>query len=181
MGGQYSHLAHSRYRLEWLIPLGIVFQVVGPTLLCQTFGVRSAPAALACWSLGSVMLLGACFVNAHHVGFVLVGFGVGLNLIAIVSNAGMPVSPRALETLGVIHDVDQLAALTPLYHLQTPATRLAVLADVLPIPGPPIIRSVASIGDVVLMVGVALVILDSSRSLFRPLAGISATSSPSDG
>lgn len=166
LGGEYRFLSHRIYRFESLIPLGLLFQVGGPLVLSSLVGVDREPAALISWLVGNALLLVACIANLRRRGFGLATLGISFNALVIVLNVGMPVSPAALSALGFIDQTTETEALPALYHLQNQSTRLAVLGDVLPLPGPSLVRAVVSLGDLLLMVGVALVILDAANSLF---------------
>jgi hypothetical protein len=150
-----------------LLPFGLVIQVAPPLISTSFERGDLATITLAAWLVGSLVLMLACLLNWSLVGFRLAVLGVALNAFVIVLNQGMPVSVAALEYLGLGGAEQQVEALTPLYHLASEQTVFQILGDVLPIPGPVVIRSVVSLGDVCLMVGIALVVLDGSRALVR--------------
>jgi hypothetical protein len=166
MRGHVSHLAHARFRFELLVPLGFLLQLLPPAL-SSSYGCGGIVAVtLISWIAGAFVLVIACLLNWEHVGFRLAALGVALNGLVIVLNRGMPVSSASLRYLG-LSDAAQTGALTPLYHLSDAETLLGILGDVLPVPGPPLIQSVVSLGDLLLMVGVAVIVLDGSRALAK--------------
>lgn len=173
MGGSYRRLQQVRFAMEWLVPVGLVVQVSLPVVLNHLWNADPRIAEFTAWMAGSALLLGVCVLNARNVGFSLAGLGLTLNGVVIALNGGMPIAPSAMSELGVVTRSEQMAALTPLYRLQASDSVLAVLGDVLPLPGPPLIQSVVSLGDMVLMVGVILVVLDGALALPTglPMAG----------
>jgi hypothetical protein len=167
MKGRLSLLAEAPFRYEMLLPFGFLIQVAPPFLSSSFNGGNLDTITLTAWLAGSLVLMLACLLNWRYVGFRLAMLGVALNAFVIILNQGMPVSVAALEYLGLGGAEQQVEALTPLYHLASEQTVFKILGDVLPIPGPALIRSVVSLGDTYLMVGIALVVLDGSRALIR--------------
>lgn len=82
--------------------------------------------------------------NRSISGMSLVAAGAGLNLVVVGLNGGMPVSASAAAAAGAVIPDDGL------HHVLGPATALPFLADVLPLP---LLRSVYSIGDVLIAAG----------------------------
>ena len=155
-GGKPARLAALELRGSALL-----FLTVGLRLLADWLATYRLPAAV--WLQPAAYLaLGWFFVlNLKSAGFPLIGLGSALNLLVMVLNGGaMPVSPGALAAIG--------AASQPLgtHALLTEGTRLAFLADVIPLrwhfPGPVVI----SIGDVLITLGVFLFI---QRQMLAPL------------
>jgi hypothetical protein len=167
MRGRFADLREARFRLEWLLPLGLILQVAGPRLGAALGQEHIEAWTLVFWLLGNAVLLVACAVNWNGIGFRLATLGVSLNIVVILLNTGMPVSVSALEYLGVVTAEEQVSSLTALYHLQNGGTSVPVLGDVLPVPGPSVVRSVVSIGDLLLMVGIVVIVLDAGRALAR--------------
>ncbi len=153
-GGSYRSLAGVHVRWSGLFLGGAIAQfVLTPAL--SNGDARIGPTTA--WVVGAALLVAACAANARISGFVVAGCGVVLNLLVIVANMGMPVYPGALEIAGAGPGF----VLDPgtIYHLSHEATRMLVLADVVPVPGPVGIRSVASLGDLLICVGVVAAIL----------------------
>jgi hypothetical protein len=167
MKGRLSLLAEAPFRYEMLLPFGFLIQVAPPFLSSSFNSGNLDTITLKAWLAGSLVLMMACLLNWRYVGFRLAMLGVALNAFVIVLNGGMPVSVAALEYLGLDGAEQQVEALTPLYHLASEHTVFRILGDILPIPGPALIRSVVSLGDTYLMVGIVLVVLDGSMALTR--------------
>ena len=91
---------------------------------------------------------GGAAMNVQLVGAVLVAIGSALNLIVVVVNHGMPVDPDAVMAAGAIMPSD------PLHVVQTGATVLNALGDVIPVGA---FRAVYSLGDICIAVGGFLV------------------------
>jgi hypothetical protein len=90
----------------------------------------------------------AAAANYRLAGAPLIALGGCLNLAVVLANGGMPVDGAALATAGAHMPHDAL-------HVALDAgSRLGVLADVIPIP---VVRSVYSIGDVLIAIGGFLV------------------------
>lgn len=86
----------------------------------------------------------AAAANYKLTGAPVVALGGSLNLIVVLLNRGMPVDPSSLAAVGAQMPGDAL-------HVYLDAsTRVAVLADVIPVA---LIRSVYSVGDVVIAIG----------------------------
>lgn len=85
----------------------------------------------------------------HHLdrpGMLLLIAGLTANTMVIALNGGMPVSPEALAIIGAT--TTEIS--TNYYHTMTEATRLTLLADIIPVPP---LRSVISPGDVLVALG----------------------------
>jgi len=158
-GGRVSTLTSLGVRHVWLVIVAVALQVGqghGP-FRDLTAGVHRG-VVLASYAVIGVWL----FVNgrdrppALQRAIGLLAAGWLLNLAAIVPNGGMPVSQSALEQVG-----EGRAAVTETQlwkHVRaTPdTTTLYWLGDVLPVPGPTGVRSVVSVGDLVMLAGFAL-------------------------
>jgi len=131
-----------RFATEWLL--------INGNALVETF-------RLPFFLLAYVLLLIALWANRTQPGMRLAFVGILSNAIAIVANAGhMPIWTPSLEAAGFT-----LADVSSPFHAVLPAEinadflrHAGPLADLLPI-GLPVIRNVASIGDVFLTAGLA--------------------------
>ncbi|MGP8180237.1 MAG: DUF5317 family protein [Acidimicrobiales bacterium] len=94
-------------------------------------------------------------------GLGLVEVGWTLNLLAIIPNRGMPVSESALKRAGIAPStsvtVGHLSKHVPLNH----GTVLRALGDVIPLSW---FRSVISIGDIMMAVGIGLLVAAAMRA-----------------
>ncbi|KZK16174.1 hypothetical protein A3962_07360 [Meiothermus taiwanensis] len=114
------------------------------------------------------------WANAHLRGLWFVGLGLFCNALVIFANRGhMPVSSEALYKVGLESYIPRLQQQYDAVHtLMTDSTRLWFLADIIPVR---ILgyTNVISLGDVYLMVGIALTIvggaLESKRKAQEPI------------
>lgn len=146
-GSDLRRLADVRLRGTWLVWLALAVQVLVISVLPD--GGRASSAA----HLASYVLAGAFAVaNLRSAGTWLVGAGGSSNLVAIAANGGtMPASAAALEASGWQADAGRFANSAVLEQ-----PRLAALGDVFVTPSWSPVQSVFSIGDVVIVAGVAL-------------------------
>lgn len=134
--------------------------VVGAVGMGAAQFARADLAPLAA-GLSLAVLLGFAISNAHITGVVVIGFGLLLNLVALVVNNGIPVRGDALVTAKVVNRADLATVhLTGARHLETPDDRLAILGDVLPLRAG---HEVLSFGDIIVVVGAA----DAMREVMR--------------
>jgi hypothetical protein len=158
-GGRLQRLAHAPLRWSWLLLAGLGLQIVVDLAVGRGLLVD---ASLPGWSLlfvSQVLVLAWILRNWHLPGMLLVGLGLLLNVIVVAANGAMPVDPDAIVALG-----GDPSALAPGKHtLLTSDTRLPWLADVWALPP---LRSVISVGDVVLAAG--LLPLVHALMTYRP-------------
>lgn len=142
-GGRFSNLRYGV--LRWQTPILLLFLVQGVA--------RGAAApmlgrfAVAIWAACSTALFVLLILQSSQPGLAVAGLGIGLNTLVVLANSGMPVGvsgglvPLAAEAVKVSGGF---------YHIADERTSLVLLADILPAGS-----GVASIGDVLLAVGVA--------------------------
>lgn len=139
-------------------------------LLVQALPIAGAtlgavrPVILPAWLALMAVLLALCAANARSsCGFRLITAGVASNLAVILLNGGMPVSAAAVNVAG--GEVASSAfSRGNLFHVALhAATKLPLLADVLPAPGFQGLRGVLSIGDVLMYTGLIVVVVAAVR------------------
>ena len=147
-GGRLRALEH--VRIHWW---GVA--IVGLGLQAAPF--RDGRTALAALVASYVLLLGFAWVNRRLPAAPAVLFGLALNLAVVAPNAGMPVNPAAARTAAG----DRVLLPEPpgfsKHHLRTDTDVLAALGDVIPVPPP--FGVVLSVGDLLLYVGVACLLV----------------------
>jgi hypothetical protein len=145
-GGRLHRVADAPLRWSWLLFVGVGLQ------LLADLGAARGVLPDAGWSgyllllASQLVVLGWVVANWHLPGMRLVTIGLGLNALVIAANGAMPVHPEAIRVLGI-----EGATVAPGKHtLLDESTRLPWLADVWPLPP---LRSIISVGDVVLAAG----------------------------
>jgi uncharacterized protein DUF5317 len=117
-------------------------------------------------------------VNLHLTGMAIIAVGIAANLVPVALNGAMPVRPEALVEAEMV-TVDELDRVTldGARELETDSTLLGVLGDTYPVRPT---GQVVSLGDLIMMVGLADVIanlmLQRRRHRLPPGALASLTS-----
>ena len=148
------------FRPSWwaLAPIGLGLQLV-PLRTSAEGGSAAGDAVL----IASYLLLVALAAkNIRTTGFPLILVGLALNLAVIAPNGGMPVTRQAVVASGqesLLHDLESgdLAK----HHLESPADVLRPLDDRIALGRP--IRQVASVGDMLLYLGLVLLVVAVMR------------------
>ena len=156
-GGDIRGLTNLRLRGEWVLVLLLVCQLSLPLLRLEG---PYAQLAYAVWLASYPVMVLICVLNHRVTGMFLAASGLALNGIVIGLNRGMPVSPAAVEAVAAGARFT-LQRGDFAHVVLDAATRLPLLADILPVPGPAGVRSVASVGDVLLICGVAGVVVSA--------------------
>lgn len=104
------------------------------------------------------------WANRHLKGLWFAALGLLCNTLVIFANGGhMPVSATALRAAGMEHAIDEVTRKYDAVHsLMDASTRLWILGDLIPLRLGEVYRNVISIGDVYLMIGVALTVLEGA-------------------
>lgn len=144
-GGRFRHAAHND--LHWLPVLvaGLVLQTLLDALASR--GAVGDAGTVALLLVSEAAVLGFCIRNWYRAGMVLVGLGFTCNVLVILANGGMPVSPDAIRIMGGDPSGVVLAGK---HHLMTATTALPWLADVIPVPP---VDLIISVGDILLVAG----------------------------
>ena len=157
-GGSFDRLWRLRFRAAWLLFVGFGIQLI----LIELIDIPKARYD----DLGYALLLGSyvfiltfCFLNRRVAGMTIITIGVCLNVLVIALNQGMPVKDDVVERSG--RTVRVPIERTVKHRPRDDDTRLPFLADVLSAPGVP--NQQFSIGDVVIMIGVADMCFEASR------------------
>jgi len=155
-GGRLSHLTRLRLRWLWVVLVALVIQLLifplfsgAPLLLYATAPLHLVSyGILIVWLAGNLRLL--------PVGVLLLG--AACNLVAVSSNGGyMPASATALERAGLGGLAEQLVDGQAVANviLMSPATKANALGDWFYLPEWIPFSTAFSIGDVLIMVGLA--------------------------
>ena len=160
-GGSLSRLSQVKFRGEWLAITALLVQSALRGPLGEGIPVL---ARVVLWGVLTATALAVSCANWRLFGMPVVALGLALNLVVVIANSGMPVSPSAVSVLsnGSIGGVERTAG--GFYHAASTETHLLLLADILPIPGPRSVRTVLSVGDVALLLGVSMVLARGMRA-----------------
>ncbi len=152
-GGRIRNLASERLWAEGILLIVLPFQIIWP-LATQHFGIRCTW-SVAAWLLMMLVLFLVLVANSpRRVMLLVAALGVAANMLVIGLNGAMPVSISAISEIGATRSSARaLLAQDCLYRELSEDTAVPFLADVIPIPGPRWQRSVVSVGDLLLAVG----------------------------
>lgn len=134
-----------------MLMLLLAAQAVTPLLHFQGSAARLA---FWVWLATFPIMVATTVLNWRQPGMWLLGFGLALNMVVIAANGGMPVSPLAVQTIQGASATIRIPATDFVHVAAGSSTIMPWLADVLPIPGPSWLRSVASAGDCMLAAGI---------------------------
>lgn len=158
LGGRLRNIEQLRIRWPWLAIVALGLQFVAFSPLRDPLG-ETGVIALHFVSYG--LLVWFVVANRERAGIVVAGAGLLMNLLAIALNGGyMPASRHAL----VVSGEDYAGATANNSTVIHEGTRLSFLGDVFAIPDGTILASVFSVGDVLIVVGVAILIATAMRA-----------------
>jgi hypothetical protein len=155
--GRLGALAGIRPRAVWAVLLAAAIQVAITQMAGGSHELHVVLHVLS-YVLDGYFL----FANRRLAGVPVVALGAALNVLAITTNGGvMPANAAALRISGIAsrRGFDNSAVLT---H-----PHLAVLGDIIPVPGPWPIGNVLSVGDLIIFVGAAVVLHVACGSRLR--------------
>jgi hypothetical protein len=147
-GGHPRNLAGHRFRAWPFLIAGVVAQVAA--------GFLTGTAGLSSLLISYAAIAAFAAANIRVPWMALVVAGLALNIVTIAVNAGMPVRRQAVVDAGIT----SRAGLSRLdvhgkHHLERSDDHLMAISDIIPVPP---LRQVLSVGDVLMMIGVAGVI-----------------------
>ena len=148
-GGTLASLAETRFRWQWLLFVALAVQILFSYWAPEGWTRAGLRWVLLASTAGIAAFL---VINFRVPGMLVAALGLALNVTVIASNSAMPVSESAAKTAGAgSRGVDGGFKHEPLDD----DTTLPVLADVIPVP---VTRSVLSVGDVLLVAGIAYLV-----------------------
>ena len=150
-GGRVGALSAIQLRWSWVMLAGLLLQVV---LFSDAVAARVGAEGPVLYVCSTAAVGAAVLANWRLTGMPLVALGAACNLAAIVANGGyMPASPGALAALGRLAPTSYSNSAVPA------APALAPLGDIFALPAWVPWANIFSIGDVLISVGVAWVIV----------------------
>jgi hypothetical protein len=164
-GGSLVKLGQLPLRCGWLILIALFLQIVVFSSQFESLGWsdRLDPGVHI---FSNLLLLLAVGLNLSLSGMKILGIGLLLNFLVIVTNGGyMPVAPDDLARAGMADVAEILRAKGHVSKstVLTSETRLAFLADIFLVPSWLPVSNVFSIGDVFIGIGAFILILQGMQ------------------
>lgn len=158
LNGRLKNIDASKVKFVSLVFIAFFLEFIVLTLIKKAYirlGILTYVSDVIMYSL----LLIFAYLNRKNKWLLLLGVGSILNAIVIFANGGvMPVNPDIVKSFGYHGDV----ALQGLYILADGSTKLYFLADIIPIRYPK--PGIASIGDIIELLGVAIFIVSEMKN-----------------
>ena len=153
-GGSAHHLAATTFRHPWLVFVGLVVQV-GVQITGPSFLDASTTLLVLLFSMALIALF--LLLNLKRPGMGLAATGLLLNIVVIGANGAMPVHRPSAERAGVPISFQEGGVK---HEVMDASTHLPWLGDAIALP---LLKSVLSLGDVLLALGVALFVYRATR------------------
>jgi hypothetical protein len=155
--GSFERLGRIRFRMFWLLFVGLAIQIV---LEVVTFPKdRIEDVGFAILLVSYVAILAFCFVNRRVRGMTIIAIGVALNVLVIALNQGMPTKDDVRTRNG--REVHVPIEQTVKHRPEEDDDLLVFLGDVITAPGFP--NQQFSIGDIVMGIGIVDLCYEGSR------------------
>jgi hypothetical protein len=155
--GSFERLSRLKFRMLWLLLLGLAVQIVLEVVKFPKDRIENLGFAILL--LSYVAILSFCFVNRSVRGMTLIAIGVALNVLVIALNQGMPTKDDVHERNG--KEVHVPIEQTVKHRPRQDDDLLAFLGDVITAPGFP--NQQFSIGDIVMGLGIVDLCFEGSR------------------
>lgn len=156
VGGRLAGLADLHLRWSAVIVAGLVIQIL---LFSEPVTERIGALGPPIYVASTAMVIAAIVANRAVPGMLIVALGAASNLIAILANGGyMPADPRAIAVLGTAHPTAYSNSAI------VPDPVLWPLTDIFALPRWVPLANVFSLGDLVIGVGIAIVIVAAMRA-----------------
>ncbi len=158
-GRRLSGLADVRLRHGWWLLVALAAQVVATSKLARSHPTADAFAHLATYAVAAFVLV----ANRRLAGMPLIGIGAAANAAAIVANGGtLPASAGALGRAHLALHPHGFANSAALAH-----PRFGWLGDYYAVPPPVPFHNVFSLGDALVVVGVAVLVFRATARAER--------------
>ena len=160
MGGRADGLARLEFKWPWLLIAGLFVQVI---LFTDFVAARIGDAGPAIYVASTAAVFAGVLRNVRIPGMQLVALGAGSNLAAITANGGyMPAGSDAMAALGKIDPTIYSNSAVVAHPALEPFTDIFALPAWLPF------SNIFSVGDVLIALGVAVVIVAAMRGASPP-------------
>ena len=149
-----DHLARTSFRYPWLVFIGLALQLAVQTVAQPLLDAGATLVLL----LGSMALVALFLLfNLRLPGTGLAAVGLALNVLVIAANGAMPVHAPSADEAGVPISFAEGGVK---HEVMDGSTRLPWLGDAIPLAP---LRTVLSLGDVLLALGIALFVYRATR------------------
>jgi len=170
--GSFERLSRLKFRMLWLLFLGLAVQIALEVVELPKDRVENVGFAILL--LSYVAILGFCVANRSVRGMTLIAIGVALNVLVIALNQGMPTKDDVRERNG--REVHVPIEQTVKHRPQEDDDLLGFLGDVITAPGFP--NQQFSIGDIVMALGIVDLCFEGSRVPRRRGAAVARPADP---
>jgi hypothetical protein len=158
-GGRFHRLAKAPLRWVSLLFVGVALQLAADGLVIADVLEATGGVTYGLLLASQLLVIAWVLLNWQLPGLVLVAIGLLMNATVMAANGAMPVDPDAIAALG--RDADDLVR--GKHVVMDEDTRLPWLADIWAVPP---LRSIISVGDVVLAAG--LIPITHHLMTYRP-------------
>jgi Family of unknown function (DUF5317) len=174
-GGTLRNLAAARLTGETALLLLLLAQAALPVIAAVGTAGRTL---IWIWIATCAAVAGMAVVNLKHPGMALVAAGLLMNLLVVGLNGAMPVDVSSARVLDAARSRQLSAGTTGdwLHSAGGGESRLPLLADVIPVPGPRPVRALVSPGDVLMAAGIAAFL--AASMMLRRTTGSRRSGSP---
>jgi len=155
--GSVERLGRLRFRMIWLLFLGLAIQIVLEVVDFPKDRIEDVGFAILLLSYACILAF--CLLNRSVRGMTIIAIGVALNVLVIALNQGMPTKDDVRERAG--REVHVPIEQTVKHRPQEDDDLLAFLGDVITAPGFP--NQQFSIGDIVMGLGIVDLCFEGSR------------------
>jgi hypothetical protein len=155
--GSVERLGRLRFRMLWLLFLGLAIQIVLEVVDFPKDRIEDVGFAILLLSYACILTF--CLLNRSVRGMTIIAIGVALNVLVIALNQGMPTKDDVRERGG--REVHVPIEQTVKHRPQEDDDLLAFLGDVITAPGFP--NQQFSIGDIVMGLGIVDLCFEGSR------------------
>jgi hypothetical protein len=160
VGGRVSNLASVNVKSGWLAPVAFLMQAYLVFFPAERAGEVLDPRSLLLVA-SHVLLFVVIWQNRHLSGIKVIGLGLLLNFVVMIVNGGfMPITPETLVRIGYDGNASQLetgyiVGRTKNVVVEPGEAALWFLSDIMVIPRPFPIPTALSVGDLLIVMGVA--------------------------
>ena len=156
-GGRLRNLANLTLARQWLVLAALGLQIVAFSPAGAALG---QPTTVVLHLTSYALLAWFVVLNRRRFGVSIAGLGLGLNLVTIAANGGyMPASKTALARAGIAYSGDSSNNSAVI----SASTHLGFLGDIFAVPSWMPAANVFSIGDLLIVAGIAVLLASSMR------------------